>query len=297
MSYHVLQHVVVRMLFDPKFVKAVYAQPEEALAGLALTSREHAQILAIDQRAWGYDSLRQLRSLRTLVEEFKVSSTLALAETRQLAFLAEFFASPAFHQSVQQRGSMALGFAQFLADACQKGRLKTPQLPDILRLETLMARCRRELLGLPLDPSPLPERLNENMRVKLAPGVGVGAFQAQTIATIQQVEKYLFEVGLMPAMVLCDDAPRLGALPVVEPKQKIYLMCSPVATASLSLIAIERADYLVLLEARATLPIKQVLDRAVSAGINRTKAQEIIAIALDQRQLYLTNSPLLEKRN
>ena len=68
--------------------------------------------------------------------------------------------------------------------------------------------------------------------IKLAPGCDVGSFQANTIPTIQHVERYLFELSLMPAMALCDDAPRLAGLPQVEPQQKVYLLFSPGAAGS-----------------------------------------------------------------
>src|SRR4029077_15421781 len=110
--------------------------PDTALANLELSDPERAQLLSVDRRAWRYDPLRRRRTLRTLVEEFKVSTTLALAETRSLASLDGFSSSDYFHQAVQQRDSMGLAFAQFLSDASKSGRFKCPQLPDVLRLET-----------------------------------------------------------------------------------------------------------------------------------------------------------------
>lgn len=286
MSYHTLQHLVVRMLFDPAFVSTVYQNPDKALANLNLTEQEKKQLLATDPRAWNYDPLRRLRTMRSLVEEFKVSATLVLSETRRLSFLENFFSSEIFHQFIQDRKSMALAFAEYLSTAIVKGELVTPQLNDVLRLETLMARCRRDLANRIRIPT-LPEKLNENLRVRLIPGADVGAFQANTIATIQAVEKYLFEVSLMPAMVLCDDAPRLENLPKVEPKKKIYLLCLPGANG-VSLVDIDRLDYLVLIEARTTLTIRQIIERALASGVTHAKAQEIIATALEEQTLYLS---------
>lgn len=285
MSYHTLQHLVVRMLFDPAFVNSVYQNPEQALADLNLSEQEKKQLLAIDPRAWNHDPLRRLRTMRTLVEEFKVSATLVLSETRRLSFLENFFSSKIFHKFIQDRKSMALAFAEYLSNAFAKGELTTPQLNDVLRLETLMARCRRELTNKIRIPA-LPEKLNENLRVRLIPGADVGAFQANTVETIQAVEKYLFEVSLMPAMVLCDDAPRLENLPKVEQKKKVYLLCLPAANG-VSLVDIDRLDYLVLIEARTTLTIQQIVERSLASGVTRTKAQEIIATALEEETLYL----------
>src|SRR5438105_2578944 len=145
MSYHALQRLVVRLLFDDELVAALYSNPDSVLVDLDLSHSERAQLLAVDRRVWRYDPLRRRRTLRTLVEEFKVSTTLVLSETRSLALLDRFFSSSYFHQSVQQRGSMGLAFAQYLEDLYRRDQSKVPQLPDILRLETTLARCRRDL--------------------------------------------------------------------------------------------------------------------------------------------------------
>lgn len=287
MSYHTLQRVVVRMLFDERFVQAVYDQPDEALSGLDLSEQERRQLLATDRRAWRYDPLRRLRTLRTLVEEFKVSTTLVLAETRRLASLDGFFSSTQFHQSVQQRGSMGLAFSQFISDNLQQGLLKTAQLPDVLRLETTLARCRRDLdsaRGLAIKE--LPARISDTLRVRLAPGVAVGSFQGNTIATIQHVEKYLFEASLMPAMALCDDAPRLGELPPIDTKNKIYLQFAPGASG-ITLVNIEKDEFLTLIEARAFLTIRQLFERSATSGVSRGRAQEIVSAALDDQLLIV----------
>ncbi|HEY6401740.1 MAG TPA: hypothetical protein VI479_10050, partial [Blastocatellia bacterium] len=114
MSHHTLQKLMVRMLFDGEFVEAVYAAPERALAGLDLTEAERGQLLGVDRRAWLHDPLRRRRTLRTLIEEFKVSTTIILAETRSLESLERFFSSRFFHNSIEERGSMGMAFAEFL---------------------------------------------------------------------------------------------------------------------------------------------------------------------------------------
>src|SRR5262244_3760219 len=97
MSHHTLQRVVVRMLFDRTFASAVYEEPAKTLADLDLTESERALLLNTDRRAWGYDPLRPRRMLRSLAEEFKVSTTLILSVTRRLASLDAFFSSAHFH--------------------------------------------------------------------------------------------------------------------------------------------------------------------------------------------------------
>lgn len=267
MSHHTLQKLMVRMLFDESFVATVHAAPEQALANLELTATEREQLLSIDQRAWGHDALRRKRTLRTLVEEFKISTTIVLAETRSIASLEQFFSSHFFHEAVQSRGSLGASFAEFLQDGCRREQWSAPQLPDVIRLELALATCRRTLArDGAYEAHDLPESIGDNEQVRLAPGFGVGSFQANVIATIQQVEQYLFEVSLMPAMALCDDAPRLPELIVVEPKQKTYLLFSPGATG-ISLTEIDKASYLVLYETRRTITIKNLFARAQTSGV------------------------------
>jgi hypothetical protein len=287
MSHHTLQKLMVRMLFDEAFVAAVHNAPEQILAPLDLTEAERAQLLSVDRRAWRYDALRRKRTLRTLVEEFKISTTIALAATQSLASLEQFFSSPFFHNAVQTRGSLGLSFADFLLDGWQKATWSVPQLPDIIRLESALATCRRTLAQEgAYDVGELPATISDRASIRLAPGFGVGSYQANIIATIQQVEQYLFEVSLMPAMALCDDAPRLPELVAVEPKQKTYLLFSPGATG-ISLTEIDKMTYLVLYEARRSGEIKTILARAQTSGVNVRRAQGVLSEWLEAGGLMI----------
>jgi hypothetical protein len=290
MSHHTLQKLVVRLLFDESFAAAVYQDPATALAGLELTESERAQVLRVDRRAWRHDALRQRRTLRTLVEEFKISTTVALAETRSLASLERFFSTPYFHQAVQERGSLAFSFSEFLLAGCRNGEWTAPQLPDLIRLETALAGCRRTLAReKPQNNSELPATISDRARIRLAPGYALGSFQANTIATIQHVERYLFELSLMPAMALCDDAPRLTGLPAVEAQKKVYLLFGPGA-AGISLTELDKSSYLVLYETRRTSEIKSLLARLGPASARR--APEILPEWLEQGALMIIPEPV-----
>lgn len=270
MSHHTLQKLVVRLLFDEAFVQAVHHNPDEALAGLELTATERAQLLSVDRRAWRHDALRGRRTLRTLAEEYKISTTIALAETRSLASLERFFASSFFHNAVQQRGSMGMAFSEFLLEGSRQGAWTAPQLPDVIRLEAAMAACRRSLER-EAAPDDLPADIHDRMRVRLAPGCSVASFQANVIATIQHVERYLFELSLMPAMALCEDAPRLMGLPEVNQLKKIHLLFSPGATG-ITLTELDRATFLLLYEARRPIEIRTLLARPGAAKNNAAQA-------------------------
>lgn len=286
MSHHTLQKLVVRLLFDAHFVARFYDQPEQTLAEFDLTTAERAQLLAVDRRAWGYDELRQRRTLRTLVEEFKISTTIILSETRSLASLERFFASALFHRAVQERGSLGMAFAEFLLAGQREGAWTAPQLPDLIRLEATIASCRRTLAREgEHQTTELPTTINDRARVRLAPGFGVGSFQANTVATIQHVEQFLFEMSLMPAMALCDDAPRLSGLPAVESQKKTYLLFSPGANG-ITLTEIDKASYLLLFETKRSAEIRGLLARSAS-GRNARQPAEILSEWLEHGALML----------
>jgi hypothetical protein len=284
MSHHTLQKLMVRMLFDGEFVEEVYAAPERALAGLDLTEGERGQLLGVDRRAWLHDPLRRRRTLRTLIEEFKVSTTIILAETRSLGSLERFFSSRFFHNSIEERGSMGMAFAEFLLDGSRREAWKAPQIADIVRLETAIAGCRRALAREGTLAGELPATISDLARVRLASGYDVAGFQANVIITIQRVEQYLFELSLMPAMALCDDAPRLPALPEVDEQKKVYLLFSPGA-AGISITNIDKPDFLVLYETKRAAPIRSLLSRLAPARARQ--AQDVLAEWLENGALMI----------
>jgi hypothetical protein len=287
MSHHTLQKLMVRMLFDEDFVEEVYAAPERTLAGLDLTEAERGQVLGVDRRAWRHDPLRRRRTLRALVEEFKVSTTIILAETRSLASLERFFSSRFFHNSIEERGSMGLAFAEFLLDGSRRGEWEAPQISDVVRLEAAIAGCRRTLAREGNHVvGDLPATISDRALVRLAPGHDVAGFQANVIATIQRVEQYLFELSLMPAMALCDDAPRLPALPEVDGRKKVYLLFSPGA-AGISITDIDKPDFLVLYETKRAVEIRNLLSRLAPARAKH--AQAVLAEWLENGALMIAS--------
>jgi hypothetical protein len=283
MSHHALQKILVRMLFDEDFVEDIYAAPERTLAGLDLTEAERGQLLGVDRRAWRHDPLRRRRTLRTLVEEFKVSTTIVLAETRSLASLERFFSSPFFHRSIEDRASMGMAFAEFLLDGSRRGEWSSPQIADIARLEAAIAGCRRALAREGNnDAEEAPKTISDKTRVRLAPGYDVAGFQSNIISAIQRVEQYLFELSLMPAMALCDDAPRLPALPEIDEQKKVYLLFSP-GGAGISITNIGKPDFLILYETKRAVEIRSLLSRLAPARARQ--AQDILAEWLENGAL------------
>lgn len=286
MSHHTLQKLLVRMLFDDQFVRQVYASPDSVLTEADLTAAERAQLLSVDRRAWRHDPLLIRRTLRSMVEEFNISTTIILSETRSLASLEKFFSSQFFHRFIEQRGSMARAFSEFLLDGFQSRLWNASQLPDIIRLESAIVSCRRSLAREgPYKAIDLPTSIDDKARVRLAPGCDVGSFQANVIATIQHVEKFLFEMSLMPAMALCDDAPRLTDLPEVDSQNKTYLLFSPGASG-ISMTNLDKTAFLLLYETRRPVEIRSLLSKATTPKAF-ARAQEIISEWLESDVLMM----------
>jgi hypothetical protein len=260
------------MLFDPAFAAAARRDPERVLAAVEPGLR--AQLAALDDRALRMDRLRRRRALRTLSEEFKGATTLALAERRSLAFLEEFFCSAAFHRAVEERGSMALGFAEFLAEAAADGRLTTPLYADVLALETATARARRAAAAAPAAAPPPPDLADERVRVAPAAGVFVVEVAEGALAALQQAERYLFEVGLMPAVALCDDAPRLRV--VAAPGARLHLVTVPHA-GGVSLVTVDAELALLLRCLPGPRAARAVVDEAAARGLARDRARALLA--------------------
>ncbi|MCA9541538.1 MAG: hypothetical protein KC620_21720 [Myxococcales bacterium] len=146
-----LQRVVVRMLYDPALVDAVYADVAKALVDVPLTAAEQSWLVAPDRRRWAADPLRRTRGLQALLEEFPVASALA-AGPGKAGTLDAFFSTPTFHDCIQQRGSLAMAFAAFLA---AHGTTVTL----MARIEQAIARVRRAPARPAIPPTPTPASL------------------------------------------------------------------------------------------------------------------------------------------
>ncbi len=235
-AHQVLTRLLVRMQHDPALVARVYEEPEAVLSPLGLGPRERAMLLAIDRRAFLHDPLRARRLLRTLMEDFKASSAIALDQTRRLAFLGGFFGSVPFHEAVQLDRPLGVAFADFLMGA----GLEVPVLAPVVRLELALWRARQELAaagGADFRAPPMPA--SGLSRVARAPGVATLHAAPDALAAVQAVEQYLFEVSLVPAIALADDAPRL-VLPAPTGRPQLALGVVPTASG-VQLVELEPA--------------------------------------------------------
>ena len=199
MSHQDLQRVTVRMLFDPRFAARVHdGEPVPELS-----AQELGWLRATDPRAWTVDHQRPARTLNELTAEFPVSTALVVGRTRQAATVQAFFQSTEFHAAVQDRGSLDVAFARYLA------RLDLdPHLADIVALEAAQARIRREV-EVP------PARMDGLASGQVVRARGVAAVQVDiaTLDAMNRIEERLFALRLVPAAALAHDAPGLPDLP------------------------------------------------------------------------------------
>jgi hypothetical protein len=272
-SFRTAQRAIVRMLFDPRFAEAVRRDPDGVLADLPPALR--AQLAALDPRALRLDRLRRRRALRTLAEEWKATTTLVLQETRSLAFLETFFSSAPFHRAVEERGSMPLAFAEFLAECVVERRLKTPILSDVLALETAIAQSRRAAANANVN-------VNVDANLSLAPGVLYVEVAAGALAALKACEEYLFEVGLMPAVALCDDAPRLDLPVQAADRERVHLVTVP-TSGGVSLVTVDEpmARVLRAISGPRARAIGQVIAEAVARGVPEARAHELLRELID----------------
>ncbi len=191
MSSLALQRVVVRMLFDPELVQAVYADPEDALAEVELNSRERNWLRQPDPRAWGTDRYRRSRGLQAVLEEFPCALAAGVGDGKALGRLDAFFSSQRFHRCIQERGSLALSFAAWCLQSAPEACFQTPLARALLRLESGIARLRRRPSSRPAQGSRL--RLAAHVALLTLPGGSLDAYQrlCRELATRDPVAELL----------------------------------------------------------------------------------------------------------
>jgi len=201
-----------------------------------------------------------------------VSTTLALWETRSAALADGFFASRFFREAVAERTALAPAFGAYLAAA----RLATPQFPDVVRLETLLARCRRAAAT---GGKPRPG-------VGLAPSVASARFDAGVLETVRIVEAFLFEIGLMPQLAFCSDGPQLPALPPVG-RGTMCLLVTP-SPGGVGIAEIDEDLHRVL--AALETPRTDSAPALAAAGVPAARAPALVASLIEEGLLIRGDS-------
>lgn len=270
MSHQILHRVTARMLWDDRFARAVFEAPAQALAGLDLDDEERAALAQLDPRALRVDPLRRRRTLQALCAELPVSVALVLNELGRVSSLDAYFQSAPFHQAMMARGSMFLAFTDYLRSL----HLRCPQLPDVLRVEESLGVCRRELERpcLRITAAPTPKVT----WVARAPGVATLTVDGETVGWMNTVQQTLFELSLIPAMALVNDAPRVPPLtPPGEGEAKL-LVVRPAAGGS-GLLELGRVVHEFLGRLDGPIPAAEALNQACWLGLSQARAEALIS--------------------
>jgi len=266
MSTQALQRVYVRMLFDPGLVARVRDAGLDALPGVTLTPAELDWLRGCDPRLFTADALRPRRTLKALLDEFKASSALAVADTGRLATLDAFFASDAFHGAVQERRSMSLAYGDFLAAMTgADGRIAA-----VARIERAMAKARR-------GRAPTGKAVLEPpRRYVLAPHVALATTAANALEVMQAVEQVLFEIALAPVAALAVDGPRLDALAPLAPETTTLLAVRGTGD-DVSLEELPEALAALLTEAASGVEGSRLVQRAEALGGDASVVAGLVA--------------------
>jgi hypothetical protein len=236
MPHREAQKWVVRLLYDPSLLARVKGNPA-LLQGLS--AEERASLLSTDERALRADVLRRRRTMKGLVDELKISTTLILAEWRSFVRLEEgFFTSERFHRAIAKDSLLVSALASFLEDECVAGRINHPQVKELLRYEGACVRARRA-------PAlrPQSKQITEKTSIRRAEGLVGLRFSFDVVALVQHVERFLFELSLFPQLALCDDT--LQLTPLSLPTEDKRLLLTPTGGGH-SLSALDAGLYALL---------------------------------------------------
>src|SRR5215471_3929378 len=265
-----LQRVVVRMLFDAGFRDRVYADPQAALHDVSLTAAERQWVVTPPPQAYGTDPYRQSRALSGLLEEYPVAGALAVRGPQGVARLQRFFASAAFHDCIQQRGSMAEAFGGYLQSAAFA---EVPSVAPMALVEMGSARVRRAPYGPPAPASPCAE----DTRPCVAPLVALLTVPPTTLSRYSQVLKRLRQHGPVLLDAILDTAYRLPAGPRVQGVASAWILVVRDAVSDdLSLEATSPELGALLAAAHPTILCGALCAQAVRLGADRQEAVDII---------------------
>jgi hypothetical protein len=175
MSHSALRRVLIRMLHDPAFAAAVYADPAGALADVDVTATEIGWLTQTPRAAWCADAERPLRVLAALADEYP--ATLPLATEHAAGFLR----APEFHAAVQERGSLAVAFGAYL----QRAPARAARCLAVL--EQAIARVRR---------APRKPPASGADRLRLTPRAALCTVPAGTLSLLERARRGRADVPL-----------------------------------------------------------------------------------------------------
>lgn len=195
--HHDVQRALIRAVFDRGFAAALCG----ASGPVDGVSPEVARFFRhVDARALDTDPMRHARVLQAMLEDFRISATMAVAETRRFGMLEDFFASEDFARGLAERARLALAFGDYLLDAARRGVLTDPYVGEVIALER--AQVVAKLAA--------PRREAATGLLRLSPGVSLLKVSAALRGIVAAVQAYLERIQLFPQYGLAEDAPRLS---------------------------------------------------------------------------------------
>jgi hypothetical protein len=263
MSHIATQRVIVRMLFDPAFATAVYEDADRALKDENLSPEEKSWLTRPDPRAYRVDPFRQSRSLHALLEEFPCSGAL-ISNEAGISALNDYFSSPLFHQCIQQRGSLADAFGNYL----QTQPFHDPRIKPMARLEQSIVQLRRQSLS-PLSPL-APNHL------MLAPNKTVVALPKSTVELRSVVWTRLMEEDPNPVTAMINGTPHLEALPSLDETEQEFLLLEISADENIHIEALSDALFELLHTTAQAVTMESLLHKIGEIGMSATEAQQVI---------------------
>ena len=216
MSHVALQHVIVRMLYDPDFVERVYDDPHAATQDCDLTEAERGWLVRADRRAWGIDPLRRARSMAGLIEEFPVTCARlvrALGLDAATPRLDRFFSSVGFHHDLQNGSTLAESFGHWLAGRDAMHDVDANEVLAEHAIEHAIVRARRSALDAGVrGPSAGTIRWAKGVDLALVREGAVQSF-ASVLGALRRHPQGLQDAVLDPELTL-DDPPSRTATDV-----------------------------------------------------------------------------------
>jgi hypothetical protein len=152
-----------------------------------------------------------------LLEEYPVAGALAVRRPQGVARLQRFFASAAFHDCVQQRGSMAEAFGSYLQSAAFA---ETPTVAHMALVEAGGVQVRRAPYSAPAAASPYAE----DTRLCIAPWVALLAVPPTTLCRYSQVLQRLRQHGPVLLNAVLDTTYRLPTGPHIPGAASTWIL-------------------------------------------------------------------------
>lgn len=248
-----IQQALVCMLFDPSYEALV--RGDQTLG--ELSPDERAQLCDLDPRSLRTDPMRRPRALQAILEEYPVSA--ALLGVPQVD---RFFASPIFRAVIRSRGSMAIGFAEFLGKRAH----------GVGMIEAAIAQTRR-----PRPPQP---------------GLGCSPLIIPLVVpkgTLNWYQKALRRMGPTPLRALAELSRPWRKRP---PKGSAeYLLVEGKSDGQTALGGASEGLVRLLLAASPPRPRAEVVATAIRLGAEATEANELLGGLIEDGLLVLQPTP------